>query len=359
MLVSAQRTLVCLHYGIGDVIMQLPVLQALTDFIPSAAITLLGAQPALELFDDDRRWDSVQNIQAWGLQHWGDKGDSTIRAAVGSWIEHRGFDMILDVSHAVEAVKEVIWASSHRNGHRTILDTGAYLPTYDLNGVQAIKHSVALRWGLSVPEQAKPRIQLEKHRLQFADDYLLRHLNGKPPIAISALASSALKRWSAERLARTAAALNTRFDLPIMIFAGPQTRAAAQLAALLTCPPIIVESFHLLDTAALLSRCAILICNDTGLMHMGAAVGTPIVAVFGPTTESIYLPPASFCKGVSSTVACPHRKTGIFGPAPCLVERRCLIQRYSCIDSISVSTVMQAAMDLLIETLEGGLRNNA
>ena len=348
MLQKAQRPLVCLHYGIGDVVMQLPVLEALRAHIPHAAITLLGAQPAIELFDDDRRWQSVQSVQAFGLRHWGDVGDDGTRAAVGSWIEQGGFDLILDVSHAVLAIKEAIWSC-----HRNILDTGEYLPANGLDGVQAIKQSVGLKWGLPVPVHSQPHLDLANGRLQFADNYLRRHLNGKPAVAISALSSSPLKRWPLDRLDATAVALCSRFDLPLMIFNGPQTDAAFQVAAGPAHPTIMVGPLHLLDTAALLTRCAILICNDTGLMHLAAAVGTPVVAVFGPTAESIYLPPPPFCRGVSSTVTCPHRQTDIFGPSPCLVQNCCLISQNSCIESIGVSTVLETAVDLLEQASKG------
>ena len=46
---EARRILVCLRYGIGDVVMELPVLDALRSALPRAHITALGAYPAIEL----------------------------------------------------------------------------------------------------------------------------------------------------------------------------------------------------------------------------------------------------------------------------------------------------------------------
>jgi len=350
MLESARRPLVCLHYGIGDVVMQLPVLNSLIAFLPQASITLLGADPAIELLQDDRRWQAVQSIQGWSLGHWWDEGNESIGSTIEDWIERHEFDVILDVSHAVQAVRDVVW-----RGNRPILDTGRYLPSYGLNGVDAIKASVRAEWGLTVPQDEQPRIALGEHRMQFADAYLARcKWNGKPPIGISALASSPLKRWPPRRLAEVANALSARFDLPVMIFAGPAPRIAAELVTGMNkrTPLIVVGALHLLDTAALLARCAVLICNDTGLMHMAAAVETPVVAVFGPTAESIYLPRISKAKGISSTVECPFRRTRTFGPSRCLVMGRCLMDRPNCIDSIPAATVLQTSTDILVQVWE-------
>lgn len=327
--------------------MQLPVLRALQSLLPQASITLLGAEPALELFQDDSDWHAIQTIQAWGLQHWGDAGDDGTRSAMEQWLDRQEFDLILDVSHAVWAVKEILWRR-----YRRILDTGGYLPSFHVSGVEAIKKSVGEHWGLMVPREVIPAIGLARMRIQFAGAYLRRRgWDGRPAIGVSALASSRLKRWPPERLAEVADALCSRFDLPVVVFAGPQPEIAERLASAMRHqqPPITAGALHLLDTAALLARCAVLICNDTGLMHMAAAVGTPVAAVFGPTAASIYLPPSPKSMGVISPVACPYRRTETFGPSQCLVADSCFLDRHSCIRAIPARDVLQAATALLEE----------
>lgn len=78
-LYSAQRVLVCLRYGIGDVVMQTAALDALRRALPTACITALGARPAIELLEHDPRIDELVCTQDWGLRHWGDTGTPKIK----------------------------------------------------------------------------------------------------------------------------------------------------------------------------------------------------------------------------------------------------------------------------------------
>jgi len=331
--------------------MQLPALEALKALRPDAQVTLLGALPALDLLQDDPHWHALESIQQWGLRHWGDKGDPHIRSAIATWLDRKNFDLILDVSHAVHAVRDTIW----RNG-RKILDTGTDMPLDGLNGVDAMKKAVRAAWGLPVARSAYPRLALDNDRMARAATALRTpSADRRIMVGISALASSFLKRWPIAHMAAVADALVERFNCQVVVFAGPQQAIAYEMVALMKSPPkpIMVSTLHLLDTAALLARCALLICNDTGIMHMSAAVGTPVVAVFGPTSAAIYLPPGAQHRGISSPSPCPYRKTQAFGPSQCLVLNRCLIDRNGCIDAVPLSTVLNNATQTLTERLEG------
>ena len=345
---TANRLLVCLHYGIGDVVMQMPVLDALKSTFANKRITLLGAQPALELFADDPAWQMVQSIQQWGLKHLGDEGDPFIQKQIAQWMDRRQFDIIFDPSHAVNAVKAVVWQRKS-----AFLDTQPQLAASACNGIDAIKAAVREGWGLAVPSETSPRLWLNHERLQAADRYMRPQLRlFKGVLGISAVASSALKRWPVERLAQVAERLAHRLGWQVLVFSGPRQQFAQELASCMRRPPLMMTEgvLHLLDTAALLGHCALLICNDTGLMHLAGAMGTPMLAIFGPTAARIYLPAGSNARAVSSKVACPHRLQDRFGPSPCLTAGRCLLGSGSCINSITASEVLQAAEALVTDT---------
>jgi heptosyltransferase I len=102
----------------------------------------------------------------------------------------------------------------------------------------------------------------------------------------------------------------------------------------------VVARIHLRRTAALLARCQLFIGNDTGLLHLAAAVGVEVAGVFGPTSPAVYLPPAG--KAVAAADWCPHRKTASFGPPACIVQGRCLVPAGSCIETITAGGLLAA-----------------
>src|SRR5262249_40850448 len=92
------------------------------------------------------------------------------------------------------------------------------------------------------------------------------------------------KRWPPERFGRLAAALRERgWSCAIVIGPGEEgiAREAAQAAG--GSIPILGANLDPIELTALLSRARVVIANDSGPMHLAAAVGTPVVAFFGPT----------------------------------------------------------------------------
>jgi ADP-heptose:LPS heptosyltransferase len=337
---SAQHVLLCLRYGIGDVVMQTPALDMLRHALPATRITAFGARPAIELLENDPRVDELLCAQDSGLRHWGDVGTPEIKQAIRKWLGQEDFDVILDPSHAVIAVRDVL-----REQQTTILDTGKETqneaPKCHLGGTAAIHDATLRAWGLAASGKPIPRLCLRAPELRFAEQFLSNNdLNRKPPVAISPVASSRLKRWPVERLAEVANYLIEE-NRRLLLFCGPQSDSTAELLNKTRHPHRIVSvgSIHLKQVAALFAHCAALVGNDTGLMHVAAAVGVPVVAVFGPTSPTLYLPPGA--TAVAGDIDCPYHKTKAFGPPDCVIANRCLIGDQSCINAVHILEVVK------------------
>ena len=92
--------------------------------------------------------------------------------------------------------------------------------------------------------------------------------------------------WDARNYAHVANALARKLDAAILLFAGPNERELQNsVAEMMEIPPILVKTENLRHLAALISTCDVYIGNDTGPMHIAAAVDTPIVALFGSTNH--------------------------------------------------------------------------
>jgi ADP-heptose:LPS heptosyltransferase len=196
-----------------------------------------------------------------------------------------------------------------------------------------------------VPDDLPPRIHFSREDEEFAESFLRRHgFDDRPPVAISPVASSSLKRWPIDRLAAVADRLIETTGGPLLLFCGPQQEVAALLLGAMGRREKVVSvgRIHLQRIGALLARCSFFLCNDTGLMHLSSAVGTPVVAIFGPTSPRVYLPVETASTAVGGSDGCPFRKTAAFGPPACIVADRCLISAESCIDQVTVEQVTVA-----------------
>jgi len=156
---KASRILVCLRYGIGDVVMQLPALGALRAAAPRARITGLGARPAVEFLEDDPRLDRVVCVQGMGFTHLGDRGTEADRTRAAAWLAHERFDLILDPSHAVVRLQELL-----RSAGAPVLDITPEVQNRALgvsaNGVTAMNAAAAEAWGIR--SAARPTVTLFK-----------------------------------------------------------------------------------------------------------------------------------------------------------------------------------------------------
>jgi ADP-heptose:LPS heptosyltransferase len=120
---------------------------------------------------------------------------------------------------------------------------------------------------------------------------------GVPVLAIGPAANWPAKQWRAERFAEVASRLTAASGpLPgsrVAVLAAPHERELAE-PLLTALPPArridLVGRVDLLTAAAVLRRCAMFIGNDTGLMHIAAASGTPTLGLFGPSPVAQYAP---------------------------------------------------------------------
>jgi lipopolysaccharide heptosyltransferase III len=119
---------------------------------------------------------------------------------------------------------------------------------------------------------------------------------GGPVLAIAPAANWRGKEWPADRFAELASRLTAAGPLggarvAVLAAAHERAQAAPLLAAL---PPgralDLVGRTDLLTAAAVLRRCAFFVGNDTGLMHLAAAAGTPTLGLFGPSPAEQYAP---------------------------------------------------------------------
>ncbi|MFL5525408.1 MAG: glycosyltransferase family 9 protein, partial [Gemmatimonadaceae bacterium] len=99
-------------------------------------------------------------------------------------------------------------------------------------------------------------------------------------------ASIPAKRWPLERFAEVATEILRRRDAKVLVFVAPDGYGES----LAVIPGVITAKVGLRDLIALVARCDLLVCNDSGPMHIAGALGVPTVSVFGSGIQRWFSP---------------------------------------------------------------------
>jgi ADP-heptose:LPS heptosyltransferase len=100
------------------------------------------------------------------------------------------------------------------------------------------------------------------------------------------------KRWPAARFAALADALQEEHGQAVLLTGAPDDRPVVmEVARRMRTPPVDLAGRTTFGTlGALFAHCALFAGNDSGPMHLAAAVGIPVLAIFGPTDPAVYAP---------------------------------------------------------------------
>jgi heptosyltransferase-2 len=129
------------------------------------------------------------------------------------------------------------------------------------------------------------------------------------------------KRWIPERYAAVADRLGRRYDLRSVIVGGGAERPLAEAMAAAMQTPVLVlcGRTSLGELMGVLAELRLLLTNDSGPMHLAAALGTPLLAVFGPTDWRETFPFGERAALVREEVACAPCKL-----RDCPIDHRCM-----------------------------------
>lgn len=259
---------------IGDAVLSTGLLAHLSKRFPEALFTIACGPLPAPIFAHAPGVKRVIALSKRPLAaHW-----------LGLWTEVAGtaWDLIVDLRGS--ALSWTLRATGRRVFRRS--DT-------TLHRVEALGRF------LDVDEPPAPQIWWSAVEEAVAD----KHIEGGSPIlALGPTANWAAKIWPAERFIDLISRLTgTDGILPgarIAVFGGAEERHIARpvLEAILSERCIdLVGTVDILTAAACLNRCDLFVGNDSGLMHMAAATGTPTLGLFGPSQSVHYAPWGPHC----------------------------------------------------------------
>ncbi|HWS86874.1 MAG TPA: lipopolysaccharide heptosyltransferase II [Pyrinomonadaceae bacterium] len=193
-------------------------------------------------------------------------------------------------------------------------------------------------YGTSTVETREPQTQLRVSdaRLREAESLLLESgaRPGRPLVALCpGSTNSRAKRWPAERFAAVAELLAERTGSEIVLVgAAEELEISEEVARRMRARPVVLTGkTDLALTAAVLKASDLLVTNDTGPAHVAAAVGCPVVVIFGPTNPDTTRPYSTTAEVVRRPPDC----------APCML-RDCPID-HRCMTAVTPEEVFERA----------------
>jgi lipopolysaccharide heptosyltransferase II len=344
---SPRRLLLLRLERIGDLVMALPAIADVRALAPEATIDLAVGSWNAELARAVPAVNTVESLDAAWLAREGDGRPllSLLRAA-RAWRPRR-YDLAINFepdirSNLIAAASGAAWiAGFGSGGGAPLLDLAL---DYDprAHTTANTRRLVAAAFGRTPPSPAAPLLSLPEHARRRADTRL--GSRARPLVGVHPSGGRAIKQWEPARFAAVARRLADERGATIVLTGAPADRPLVDaVRAALPVDRTVDASGEpdLLTLGAILERLDLFITGDTGPMHLAAAVGTPIVAVFGPSDPRRYAPLGSRDRVVRIDLPC----------APCnrirLPPERCVGHTPDCLAGIDADRVFSAAVSLL------------
>jgi len=334
---------------VGDAVMSVPALRLVRARFPSARITLL-VRPWVK--DVHSAVDFIDELVVYdrGASHRGPAGFLRLARE----LRRRRFDLALLLQNAFEAAL-LAWCAHIPLRLGYARDARSWLLTHPCRIDPPVRaaHQVYYYLGiLSAAGLAPPRLWEDKDyrpsiRIGVSDADLqsARRLlagsgiaDGDTLIGLNPGASyGPAKRWLPDRYAALADRIAERYRARIVLFgAAAEREIAGEVARKMRRPAVVLAGrTRLGELMGLIAQCRLLVTNDSGPMHLAAALGVPQVAIFGSSSEVATGPLGPDARIVKHPVGC----------SPCFL-RRCPID-FRCMTRIAVEDVFAAAASQL------------
>ncbi len=335
------RSILLLEYwNLGDIVMESPFVQNLRINYPNARIVLLTSPKAAPLLENQGLVNEVITVRVPWAQHYSRWRKYNPFSPL--WIELLRMLRFLHAQHfdlaftARADIREncILWLAEIGRRVGYAFAGGGYFLT-DIVTPDLEHPHFSVRWTRLLEHLGKPivmqqpSLSVSREEERAAEQCLAEHgIQGQDLlVGVHPGARSVTRQWGEENFAVLAQRLRAQYPVKVLWFQDPSQARPAQHT-----DDFIPLSLPLRQFMAVLKRCRLFICNDSGPMHISTALGVPVVAVFGPT-EPLWFGPLG-----------PDNRIVIqsgFWCRPCFDY--CLFDQPYCLRTISVESVLNAA----------------
>jgi heptosyltransferase-2 len=329
---------------LGDAVMSIPALREIRRAYAGWEIVILARPWVADLYGREDFCDRILPYENNG-RHAGWRG----KLRLGSELRAGGFDTAILLQNAFDAALVTRLAGIPnrigyaRDGRGLLLTKAVAPPRKDETPVHQRYYYLELlrRAGVipALPVCDEIRLGAAPQAAAEGREYWQRQgVHASRWIGVSpGAAYGSAKRWFPERFAETASQLADRLDAHVAVFgsAGEAELCGSVARSIGARAHDVAGRTTLAEFIKLAAACTVFLTNDSGAMHVAAALGIPTVAVFGATEDVTTGPSAGWARVVRRHVEC----------SPCLL-RECPID-HRCMTAVEVSRVVEEACALL------------
>ena len=321
-----------IHQGaLGDFILSLPAIAAIRRSHPGSAVEIWGYPDILRLVEGRFYADAIASINQAGMSR---LYSEQATAPDGLVSRIRRFDLVILFGCELQGT----FADNVRKHWVLALNRISSFPKED--GItHVIDHQLSQLSAMGIPAAGDipelfPSGEDEKHARHFFDAHAIEPDDFT--VAIHIGSGSRKKVWPPDRFAQLAETLVTRSGARVVVLTGPadaeqerafRERTPSGTAIVLNCHPLP-------EIAAILKRCSVFVGNDSGITHLAAASGAPVIALFGPADPRVWGP-----RGKSVTLL-----RGSTECSPCSREKMQSCAYQKCLENIAVEEVYEAVV---------------
>jgi ADP-heptose:LPS heptosyltransferase len=294
------------HNQLGDMLCVVPLLRALRSHYPGARITLLASPVNVEPMQSNRYVDDVLNFDKRQFMG-GEKGSLLRFPGYVCSLRRRRFDIAVVPSTVSTSFTSDLLA--YLCGAPVRIGAGSIqgipnpssffftiprdLDWRGLEGYHQVRRNMDI-WPVDVSRGTDISIEitLREDEIDRGKSFLRKLSHGAPRVIIyHPGAGKVPNRWPADRFARLADELSGGCPAYSVITSGPMDdEPVLRMTEALHTPYEVLKNQPIREIASALRFADLLVTNDTGIMHIGAGVGTPVLSLFGPTDPGEWAP---------------------------------------------------------------------
>ena len=335
---QARKILLMRFSSLGDIILMTPLIRLLREGLPESEIHVACKAEYVDIFTENKRINRVYMLHGGGFTE-------LVRMLIRLRGEH--YDVVIDAHnvlrsrilyHLLPAAEKITIEKEHT---KKLLLIGGKINLYRALVSQSERYlKLAIQLGLEARE-FPTELPIPPSTEERAGELIVKAgIASNPIVAFAPGARWETKRWPAAHFAEVISALSARGIAAILIGGENETVLNAKIAG--RCPGSldVTGSLSILETGAILKRCDCLVTNDSAPLHIAEAVGTPVVALFGPTVREFgYYPRLPGSIAIDLDLDCrPCSRNG---------ARPCPLGILECLESIPPSRVLAAVGSLL------------